>query len=126
MPAAFGFGARLESGAARVNLSEMNGHELADQRSLLLHREVARRLRADPTIAVRGQARVEEWARDNKAHASYIDDWRNVFQQGIPAILQVLEDPGERGQAMRQVSPFAFVLAPRERWNLLRGARAER
>jgi hypothetical protein len=77
----------------------MNGHELADQRSLLFHREVARRLRADPTIAARGQARVEEWA---------------------------LEDPGERGQALRQVSPFAFVLAPRERWHLLRGARAER
>jgi hypothetical protein len=103
-----------------------HGHELADQRSLVLHREVARRLRADPNIAARGRARVEAWAREGGAHATYIEGWLRIFEQGVPALLKVLEDPGQEAQALRQVSPFAFVLEPRERWQLLRRGRAER
>ena len=102
----------------------LKGHELADERSLLLHREVARRLRIDPTIAAAASARVDEWAKDGRAHASYVEAWQRLFAEGIPAVLEALEDTGERGQALRQVSPFAFVLGPRERWRLLRGARS--
>ncbi|HKY36911.1 MAG TPA: hypothetical protein VJN18_13280 [Polyangiaceae bacterium] len=99
----------------------LKGHDVADQRSLLLHREVARRLRSDPTIAATARARVDEWAQNGQAHALYVEAWRSLFAEGLPAVLQALEDPGERGQALRQASPFAFVLAPRERWQLLRG-----
>lgn len=99
----------------------LRGHELADQRSLLLHREVARRLRADATLADTARARVEAWARDGRAQAAYVEAWRSLFEAGLPAVLEALEDPSERGQALRQVSPFAFVLRPRERWQLLRG-----
>lgn len=100
----------------------LKGHEVADRRSLLLHREVARRLRTDPTIEAIARARLDEWAQNGQVHASYVEAWRGVFAEGLPAVVLVLEDPGERGQALRQASPFAFVLAPRERWQLLRGA----
>lgn len=96
------------------------GHERADDRSLRLHREVARRLQVDPGLLSKARERVEIWARDSAAHPEYIAAWRSVLAQGLPTVLEVLEDPGERGQALRQVSPFAFVLRPRERWQLLR------
>jgi hypothetical protein len=40
-------------------------------------------------------------------------------------VIAVLEDEGEQGQALRQVSPFAFVLRPQERWAILREASRE-
>jgi hypothetical protein len=102
----------------------LKGHELADERSLLLHREVARRLRVDPTIATTASARVNEWAKEGQTHAAYVEVWQRLFAEGLPAVIEALEDSGERGQALRQVSPFAFVLGPRERWRLLRAARS--
>ncbi len=102
----------------------LKGHELADQRSLLLHREVARRLRIDSTIATTARARVEAWARNGQTHPAYVEGWRRLFAEGLPAVIEALEDPGARGQALRQVSPFAFVLGPRERWQLLRSVRS--
>lgn len=100
-----------------------SGHQVADQRSLLLHCAVAARLREDPTIAVKARERVEAWQRTGGAHPAYVAEWREILSQGVPAIVQALEDPGPRGQALRQVSPFAFALSARERWRLLREAR---
>jgi hypothetical protein len=88
----------------------------------LLHRAVAARLREDPSIAVRARQRVEAWEKTGGAHPAYVAEWREILGQGVPAIVQALEDPGPRGQALRQ-SPFAFALSPRERWRLLRAAR---
>ena len=97
-------------------------HEVADRRSLVLHREVARRLLIDPTLFTRARARVETWANAGSVHPYYLDAWRRAFDAGLPAVRGILEDPGEMGQALRQASPFAFVLSARERWRLLREA----
>jgi hypothetical protein len=95
---------------------------------LELHREVARRLRSDAKLLDRARARVEEWAVSGAVHPHYVEQWQRLFESGLDSVVNVLEDPGDVGQALRQVSPFAFVLDPRERWRLLRrvSGRADR
>jgi hypothetical protein len=104
--------------------SAVRGHELADRRSWLLHREVAKRLRSDPSLLDQARLRVEGWARSGSVHRHYVDAWQRVLASGLPTVLTVLEDPGEEGQSLRQASPFAFVLRPAERWQILRNAGA--
>ena len=97
-------------------------HELADKRSLALHREVAQRVLREPTLLLKARERVETWARSGAVHAHYVDAWRKVLDGGVTEVVAALEDAGEAGQALRQASPFAFVLRPQERWQILRGA----
>jgi hypothetical protein len=103
----------------------LRGHELADRRSWLLHREVAKRLRSDASLLDRARDRVEEWAKGGAVHPHYVEAWRRVLEQGLEAVVSVLEDRGEQGQALRQASPFAFVLRPAERWQILRESSIE-
>lgn len=97
-------------------------HELADRRSLLLHREVAKHVLRDPTLLVKARERVEAWALSAAVHPHYVDAWRRLLDAGVADVVAALEDEGEQGQALRQASPFAFVLRPKERWAILREA----
>jgi hypothetical protein len=97
------------------------GHELADSRSLALHREVAQRVLRDPAILIKARERVATWARSASVHSHYVEAWQELLDAGVPEVVAALEDEGERGQALRQASPFAFVLSPRERWLILSG-----
>lgn len=97
-------------------------HGLSDRRSLVLHGAVAQRLREDPSLLERARERVEGWGRSGSVHPDYVQAWRELLASGAGAVLAALEDESERGQALRQVSPFAGVLSPRERWALLREA----
>jgi len=108
-------------------MPRLAGHELSDRRSLVLHQEVARRLRDNPALLNTARLRVEDWALSGSLHPRYVEAWRRLFDHGALEVSRALEDPGEAGQALRQVSPFAFVLEPRERWQLLRraGARSD-
>ena len=56
---------------ARICLDgrSMNLHELAGERSLALHEEVARRLREDPALLGMAGARVEDWLRQGSVHS---------------------------------------------------------
>jgi hypothetical protein len=101
--------------------SGVPGHELADSRSLALHREVARRVLRDPALLIKARERVANWARSASVHSHYIDAWQKLLDAGVTEVVAALEDEGERGQALRQASPFAFVLSPKERWLILRG-----
>ena len=64
--------------------------------------------------------RVAEWRQTGATHDAYREAWQSILAQGLSAVLDVLEDGGERGQALRQASPFAYVIPPRERWRVLR------
>jgi hypothetical protein len=91
-----------------------------------LHREVAKRLRSDSSLLDRARERVEVWAQTGVVHPHYVEAWRSVLNHGVEAVVSVLEDRSERGQSLRQASPFAFVLRPAERWRILREASSSR
>ena len=101
----------------------MNGHRRIEERSLWLHRAVADKLRRDSAVLARARERVERWRRDGSVHPHYAEAWQRVLSLSPEEISERLADPGEAMCALRQCSPFAGVLDPRERWQILRQAR---
>lgn len=98
-------------------------HAVSEKRSLELHRAVAERLRADPSLLERARRRVEDWIRDRTIAKTYADAWREILARPADEVARFLEDPGERACRLRQASPFAGFLDPRTRWAVWRGAR---
>lgn len=103
----------------------MNGHRRIEERSILLHRAVADKLRRDPTVLARARERVDGWCLDGSTHPHYAEAWRHVLALEPKEICARLVDPGETMRALRQCSPFAGALDPRERWAILRRARED-
>ena len=93
-------------------------HRKAEQRSLRYHAAIADRIAIDPTIVVRARRRVESWLSDTSVARHYADGWRTRLAEPIETLRAFLVDPSESARAFRQVSPFAGVLSPKERWAL--------
>ncbi len=101
----------------------MNGHRRIEERSLWLHRAVAGKLLRDATVLAKARTRVERWRVDGSVHLHYANAWHRLLSQSPEEVAERLTDPGETMCALRQCSPFAGALAPRERWQILRRAR---
>jgi hypothetical protein len=98
----------------------VDGHRTAERRSVAYHAAIARRLAADPAVLERARARVASWAATGAVHPRWVEGWRAVLAGDAAAIAAALVDPGEGMTALRQVSPFAGALPPRERWQIWR------
>ncbi len=97
------------------------GHERLDARSLALHRAVAEKLRARPELLDIAHDNLNRWYETAGRSRPYLDAWRDILQRPVGEVLAVLESEGtgmdcERLTALRQASPFAGVLEPKERW----------
>lgn len=101
----------------------MDGHQINEERSLRLHGAVADKLLSDPVVLAKARQRVERWIVDGSVHPRYADAWRRLLSMSPEEISQRLVDRGETMCALRQCSPFAGALDPRERWRILRQAR---
>jgi len=66
---------------------------------------------------------VAHWLRDGTTARPYAEAWQAELCRPLEELIDFLVDPGERARQMRQTSPFAGVLAPRERWDILRRVR---
>ena len=95
---------RQQTAAGRV------GHDLAEARSLAIHRLVAERLRQEPQLVKAASRRVENWAEEGKMHPAYADAWRELLEGPLDVLLTVLCDRGERAAALRQCTPFVGVI----------------
>jgi hypothetical protein len=117
----------FENAGIRCALEKlMNGHRLIEERSLWLHRAVADKARHDPDVLSRARERVEGWLVDRTVHPRYAEAWQRLLSSELEEVLRRLVDPGETMCALRQCSPFAGSLAPKERWRILREAREAR
>jgi hypothetical protein len=101
----------------------MNLHELAEERSLAIHRVVAERLRRDPALLDAARARVRGWLADGSVHRAYAEAWDTLLGGPTERLFEALIDPGETARALRQCSPFAGVVDPRTRWSIWRNVR---
>jgi len=101
----------------------MNGHQLIEARSLRLHRAVAEKMKDDPRILEKARDRAEGWLIDGSVHSHYAKSWCQMLAMELEELSRFLVDPGEEMTALRQCSPFAGALDPRERWRILREER---
>ena len=96
-----------------------------DARSLALHRAAARRLREDPARFERVKATLQRWHHQvDPASRPLLQAWQALVDQGLEACLAMAEEESQRAQTLRQASPLAGVLEPKERFRVLRETRA--
>jgi hypothetical protein len=100
-------------------------HRLAEARSLAAHRVIAARLLADPALLEQARARVSAWLAEQPCTHRYAEDWRELLAGDVEAVVRAIADDSERGRTLRQSTPFAGVLDPRERWRLWAEVREE-
>lgn len=97
---------------------------LATERSIALHAAVAEKLRRDPAVLARARARVRGWLEGGSVARVYAERWAELLERSVDDVASALVERSERMDDLRQTSPFAGTLAPRERWAILRRAGA--
>jgi hypothetical protein len=94
----------------------LRGHQRIDARSLALHRAIAEKLAANPALLEIARENIERWSQSRGRSQPYWDAWMKILDQPLPYILEIMTEDSERMTAMRQATPFAGVLEPKERW----------
>ena len=100
-------------------------HRLAELRSVALHAAVGKELLRRPALVDETRQRVRSLHLEGKLAAFYRDEWMAVLQLPIDRIVAVLCEDSERARAMRQATPFAGIIGPRERWQIWRTVRED-
>ncbi len=103
----------------------MDLHRLSEERSIAYHRAIAARLEEDPTLLARARARVRAWLAAPGGAPHYARAWDEILARPLVEIAAFLVDPGEHARELRQSTPFAGALPPRERWRLWREVREQ-
>lgn len=102
----------------------MDPHRLAEARSRAYHRVIAERL--SPAMIAAARAQLERWVTQRAAlHPTYAEAWRRLLDGPLDGVRVVLVGDDAQSAALRQVSPFAGMISPRERWALWRSVRDE-
>lgn len=96
----------------------MRSHEWIDRRSLALHEAVAAKLEARPELLDVARANLQRWLAARPAAA--LREWQEFLDHtSLPDLLALLRSPDEQAARLRQSSPFAGLLSPKERQAIL-------
>jgi len=96
-------------------------HDLIDKRSLVMAQAIVALIDADPQRRGLGRARAtcSRWLQQYGPDPN-VGEWQAILQRPWGEIRSVLLDKSEEGKRLRQNSPFAGVLPPRQRWDIYR------
>ena len=94
----------------------LRGHRRIDARSLAMHRAIAAKLRADPSLLAIAHDNLERWSKERGRSQPYWDAWREILKRPLEEVLAIMVEDSERMTAMRQSNPFPGILTPQERW----------
>lgn len=98
----------------------MTSHQEIDQRSLALHRLLAKKIRQDPSLFENIKRTLVRWHKIVCTNSQpYLEQWQRLVDLGIEECLAVATEDSERANAMRQASPFCGILSNEERWEFL-------
>jgi hypothetical protein len=98
-------------------------HRLAELRSIALHVAIGQELLRRPALVEESRRRVRSLYLEGKLAVLYRDEWLAVLALPIDQIVAFLQEDSERACAMRQATPFAGIISPRERWRIWRAVR---
>ncbi|OGB32952.1 MAG: hypothetical protein A3F78_21700 [Burkholderiales bacterium RIFCSPLOWO2_12_FULL_61_40] len=99
----------------------MPTHQELDQRSLALHCIVADKVRKDAHLLDKARATLQRWHQTVSPRTFvYLDEWQRLLDQGEQACLAVATEDSEHAAALRQASPLACLLTPKERFEFLK------
>lgn len=92
-------------------------------RSRALHRAIAERLAADPERVLahaRRNLATQRRANPDGSADPWLDAWAGLLAAPLDVVLGVLTTAAPWADELRQNTPFAGVLDPRERWDVYR------
>ncbi|WP_294262287.1 hypothetical protein [Propionivibrio sp.] len=99
----------------------MRTHREIDQRSLALHRLIAAKVRSDLALLGKAKQILLRWRSTVSPRTFvYLDEWQHLLDQGPDVCLAVAVEDSERAAALRQASPLACLLTPKERFEFLK------
>jgi hypothetical protein len=81
-----------------------------------MHRAIADKLRARPELIEIAWDNIERWYESSGGAKPYLDQWRRLLEYPPEELFSLMCRDDERMAALRQSSPFAGVLEPKERW----------
>ncbi len=96
----------------------MDPHRLAEERSVAYHRVIGERLLRDQAVLELARSRVGAWMAAAAEPPFYARKWSEILAQDPVAIASFLVERSELADELRQSTPFAGALKPRERWKI--------
>jgi len=90
-------------------------HTRVDERSLAMHRLVARKLLADSTLLEKARENVCRWRRIEGSPSLTLSEWEKILSGPVEQTAKFLVEQSERATRLRQSSPFAGILTEAER-----------
>ncbi len=104
-------------------MAHVDAHRIGEERSLELHRIIAKRLADEPQLVTDAVARLARWRETQALSDYYATIWLELLEGPREILLAVMTDDGPRGRELRQATPFAGVVEPRTRWRVWREVR---
>lgn len=98
----------------------MDLHRLAELRSIALHGAVAERPRQGPEVVARAKRRVADWLATGQVAEPYARRWAALLDLPVERLAARLVEDSEEMRELRQATPFAGVVPPRERFRIWR------
>lgn len=96
-------------------------HADVERFSLRLHEEVAQHIRANPALLDRARANITRWKRQLGQSASRdLDIWSSILTGPLEDILSMMVARTEKGDRLRQSSPFCGIISQARRMELFR------
>ena len=105
----------------------MNMQKRSDERSIALHRAVAKKLRADPALWNIPMHNIFRWKNRMGGSAPAVREWEYILDTSSrEQILSILENESEESVRLRSSSPFTGILSDRERKRIFESHKMKR
>ena len=98
-------------------------HRTHDAVGLEIGRRIAGGLPQHPEWIELARSNLARWSRLNSGAPGLLGcyaEWQQILQRPMEQIVAILTAESDEGQRLRQNSPFAGVLSPREVWQIKR------
>lgn len=97
-------------------------HRQHDAISFDLHKEMCRRLAAQPELLDKLAKRNARILKKQGRYSAriYIEAWQEAIKKGVDAVISLALEKSEWGQVMRSCSPFAVIVDQEWRLKFLR------
>jgi hypothetical protein len=90
-------------------------HSRIDERSLVMHRLIAAKVRASPVLLDKARENLRRWQKTEGSPSLTLAEWEDTLTDPAGDVALLLEDSSERATRLRQSSPFAGILTEAER-----------
>jgi hypothetical protein len=90
-------------------------HARIEARSIAMHRLVARKLAAEPSLLDKARATLRRWQKMEGSPLPALAEWEGILSESPQQVGLFLTEESERATRLRQSSPFSGILTESER-----------